>query len=345
MPIGISGSTAFGRRSRNPTLGLQDLIDLPERLRGGYLLVGNFDGVHLGHQHLVQRASSLAKMDTAPLIAVTFDPHPRAFLEPRLSLLQLTDPDEKAFLLRKAGADEVVFLKFDACLASLTAKTFVEEVLVKQFEAKGIVASRNSRFGLNRAGDASKLAAIGPGLGLMVELLPPRRDDEAEQPISATAVRAKLALGDVKAANRMLGRRWVIEGEVVHGDKRGRELGFPTANILTGFGSRLCFGIYAVRVLVDGIVAEGVACYGTRPQFDDGAPRLEVHILDFNGDLYGKQMLVEFVAFLRPEQTFVSVDALKEQIALDCALAKSYIACDLEHSSFGTSFPHSLMLR
>ena len=345
MQIEMLSPTSFGQSSSKPALGLQDLVDLPERLRGGYLLIGNFDGVHLGHQHIVQRASSLAKMDSATLTAITFAPHPRSFLEPSAAQLPLTYQAEKAYLLRKAGVDEVVVLNFDACLASLSARAFVEEVLVKQFEARGIVASRNFRFGLNRAGDASELAAIGPGLGLVVELLPPRLDQDTEEPISATAVRAKLALGDLKTANRMLGRRWTIKGEVVHGDKRGRELGFPTANILTGFGSRFRFGIYAVRVLVDDMVAEGVACYGTRPQFDDGAPRLEVHILDFNGDLYGKQMIVEFVAFLRPEQTFVNVDALKEQISRDCAVARSYIASDLERSSFDFGFVHhSLML-
>ncbi|CAA2137792.1 bifunctional riboflavin kinase/FAD synthetase [Hyphomicrobium sp. ghe19] len=345
MQIGILSSTLIGPGSSKPALELQDLVDLPERVRGGYVVIGNFDGVHLGHRHIVQRASNLAKMDSAKLIAITFDPHPRSFLEPHQTLLPLTDQDEKAYLLRKAGVDEVIVLNFDSSLSSQPAKDFVEGVLVKQFEARGIVASRNFRFGLNRAGDAAQLASIGPGLGLVVELIPPQVDYDTDEPISSTAVRAKLALGEVKSANRMLGRRWTFEGEIVHGDKRGRELGFPTANIATGFGSSLCFGIYAVRVLVDDIVADGVACYGTRPQFDDGAPRLEVHILNFSGDLYGKQMIVEFVAFLRPERTFVSVDALKDQIGRDCALAKSYIGSDVEASTFDTDFAHILTPR
>lgn len=341
MQIGISSSALIGRRSSESPLTLNDLVDLPDRLRGGYVVIGNFDGVHLGHQHIIRRASSLAKMDSARLIAITFDPHPRNFFDPGQALLPLTDRDEKTYLLKNAGADEVIVLNFDSSLASQSAKTFVEDVLVKQFEARGIVASRNFRFGFNRAGDASQLASIGPGLGLVVELIPPQVDHDSEEPISSTAVRAKLAIGDIKAANRMLDRRWAIEGEVVHGDKRGRELGFPTANMATNFGSCLSFGIYAVRVLVDGMVADGVACYGTRPQFDDGAPRLEVHILNRTGDFYGKQMFVEFVAFLRPERTFVSIDALKEQIDRDCDIARNCIDSDIEHSMFDMGFANS----
>lgn len=341
MQIGISSSALIGRRSSESALTLNDLVDLPDRLRGGYIVVGNFDGVHLGHQHIVRRASRLAKIDSARLIAITFDPHPRSFFEPGQMFLPLSDQKEKAYLLKEAGADEVIVLHFDACLSSQTAKAFVEDVLVKQFEARGIIASRNFRFGLNRNGDASQLASVGPGLGLLVELIPPRLDYDSDEPISSTAVRTRLAIGDIRTANRMLGRRWTIKGEVVHGDKRGRELGFPTANIATNFGSCLGFGIYAVRVLVDDKVANGVACYGTRPQFDDGAPRLEVHVLNCTGDFYGKQMIVEFVAFLRPERTFTSIDALKEQIDRDCATARSCIDSDLQHSMFDMAFAHS----
>jgi riboflavin kinase/FMN adenylyltransferase len=309
---------------------LQDLSELPERLRGAYVVVGNFDGVHRGHQNILQRAAKLAALDERPVVAITFDPHPRTVLAPREPFLQLTDKEEKYRLLKEAGADEVVPLAFDTELASLSPVAFVEQILARHFEAKAIVASRNFRFGKDRAGTIIELAEIAPRMGMMVDIIPPAIFAENDEVITAAAVRSRLALGDVKTANHLLGHRWTVEGFVVHGDKRGRQLGFPTANLGPINDIRFGFGIYAVRVLLNGKIANGVACYGTRPQFDDGAPRIEIHLLDFAGDIYGERLLVEFVAFQRSERTFASVDALKQQIDRDCLTTRRLLSTDFE---------------
>lgn len=307
---------------------LKNLSDLPERLRGAYVVIGNFDGVHRGHVNILKRASKLATRNEKPVVAITFDPHPMTILSPREPLLQLTNREEKLILLKEFGADEIVPLAFDTELASLSPTAFVEQILCKYFEAKAIIADRNFRFGKDQAGTAAELAEIARRTGIMVEIISPATvDDEI---ITATAIRSKLNLGDIKTANRLLGRRWTVEGVVVHGDKRGRQLGFPTANLAPIDDIRFGFGIYAVRVLLNGRIANGVACYGTRPQFDNGAPRIEIHILDFTADIYGERLLVEFVAFQRSERTFASVGALKQQIERDCLTTRRLLGTDLE---------------
>lgn len=325
------GVSAADHKSARPSpLSLHELQDLPERLRGAYVVVGNFDGVHRGHREIIQRASKMARLDGRRVVAITFEPHPRIVLAPHEPFVQLTDPDEKARLLIEAGVDEVATLKFNSEIASLEPEAFVHQVLARGFEAQLIVASRNFRFGKKRIGGVTQLAEVGPCVGLTVKVIPPLVLMESDEVITSTAVRSRLALGDVKAANNLLGRRWTMEGIVVHGDKRGRQLGFPTANLDPINDARIGFGIYAVRVLLDGKIANGVACYGTRPQFDDGAPRLEIHILDFNGDIYGARLLVEFVAFQRSERTFVNVSALMQQIKADCLTARRLLGSDFQ---------------
>lgn len=315
---------------------LQNLSELPEHLLGAYVVVGNFDGVHRGHREILQRTLKLAKLDGRRVVAITFDPHPRIALSQPQPFLQLTDRGEKELLLKEAGADEVVSISFDADLASLSPAAFIEGVLVKHFDPKAIIASHNFRFGNNRAGTSAELGKIARGLGIAVEIVPPLLLMESEKIISSTAVRSKLALGDVKTANRLLGRRWTVDGLVVHGDKRGRQLGFPTANLAPLRDIHFGFGIYAVRVLLNGKIKNGVACYGTRPQFDDGAPRIEIHILDFTGNIYGERLLVEFVAFQRSERTFSSIDALKQQIAQDCLTTRRLLSADFGESEIGS---------
>lgn len=309
---------------------LDELQDLPDHLRGAYVVVGNFDGVHRGHREVIQRASKMARVDGRRVVAITFDPHPRVVLAPHEPFVQLTGPGEKARLLKEAGVDDVITLKFDSGMASLQPEAFVQQVLTRGFEPERIIASRNFRFGKKRIGGVTQLAELGPCAGTTVEVIPPLVLMESDEIITSTAIRSRLALGDIKAANNLLGRRWTMEGIVVHGDKRGRELGFPTANLDPFHDVRIGFGIYAVRVLIDGKIVNGVASYGTRPQFDDGAPRLEVHILDFSGDIYGAQLLVEFVAFQRSERTFVNVSALTKQIDADCLSARRLLGSDFQ---------------
>lgn len=239
---------------------LQTLSDFPDRLRGAYVVVGNFDGVHRGHRDLLQRASKFAEIDDRFLVALTFDPHPRSVLTPRAPFLQLTSHEEKCRLLKEAGVDDVVTLAFDAELASLWPSAFVELVLAEHMAAKAIVAGQNFCFGLNRAGSIAELAQVAPDAGLSVHIVPPLCSMDGGEIITSELIRSRLSIGDIKGANHLLGRRWTIEGEVVHGDKRGRQLGFPTANLAPNHNAQFGFGIYAVRVLLNGEILNGVAC-------------------------------------------------------------------------------------
>jgi riboflavin kinase/FMN adenylyltransferase len=324
---------------------LHELAELPARARGGHVVVGNFDGVHIGHRKVIGRASKLSNMDGRPVVAITFEPYPGTVLSPNEGFARITDSKEKTWLLKEAGADEVVRLAFDADLASLEPKAFVADVLLRYFEPKSFVVSQNFHLGRNRSGSVEWLVELVSRMGAAVEIIPPLYASESQEIDISGWVRWHLARGNIEAANRLLGRRWTIEGVVAHGDKRGRELGFPTANIILRSDARLGFGIYAVRVLVNGVIANGVASYGTRPQFDDGAPRLEVHILDFNGDLYGAHACVEFVAFQRPERTFSNVGALLQQMNSDCLDARHLLNANFYDLSIESVLERRAQLR
>lgn len=300
-----------------PDPASQLLLDppiLPERLRDGHVIVGNFDGVHRGHAAVIAQAAEVARPAGRPVVALTFEPHPRTFFQPDRPLFRLTERDEKARMLLRAGADAVVTLTFDAELSQIEAEAFVADVLVRRMGAHTVVVGWDFHFGRERKGSPAFLAEAGPRHGIFVEVVPPYG---GATPVSSSAIRDRLAAGDVAGANRLLGRRWIIEGEVVHGDKRGRDLGFPTANIVLPPETRLAHGVYAVRALVGGRIVDGAANFGRRPQFDDGAPRFEVYLIDFAGDLYGKRFRVEVVGLLRDEAKFESVDALIEQMRRD----------------------------
>ncbi|PZQ16190.1 MAG: bifunctional riboflavin kinase/FMN adenylyltransferase [Ancylobacter novellus] len=307
----------------SPPLLLVDPPALPPELRGGHVVVGNFDGVHRGHQSVVRQAVEAAHGHGRPVVALTFEPHPRTFFRPDQPLFRLTDRDEKARLLARAGCDATVTLTFDAGLAAMEAEDFVADMLVERLGAHTVVVGWDFHFGRGRVGSPAFLAEAGPRHGLYVEVAPPYGGDA---PVSSSAIRDLLAAGDPVAAGRLLGRLWSFGGEVVHGDKRGRDLGYPTANIRLAPETRLAFGIYAVRVLVDGAIREGVASYGRRPQFDNGAPAFESFLFDFSGNLYGKTIRVELVAYLRPELKFASVDALVEQMNRDVEHARAALA-------------------
>lgn len=293
---------------------LIDPLTLPTPLRGGHVIVGNFDGVHRGHAAVIAQAAESARGAGRPVVALTFEPHPRTFFQPDKPLFRLTERDEKARMLLRAGADATVALTFDAALSQIEAEDFVADVLVRRLGAHTVVVGWDFHFGKGRRGSPAFLAEAGPRHGIFVEIVPPYG---GVTPVSSSRIRDRLAEGDITAANRLLGRRWTIEGEVAHGDKRGRELGFPTANILLPPETRLAHGIYAVRALVDGRIVDGAASFGSRPQFDDGAPRLEVFLFDFSGDLYGKRLRMEFAGYLRGEAKFESVDALIAQMNRD----------------------------
>jgi len=259
---------------------------------------------------------------------LTFEPHPRAFFNPGEPLFRLTDDAAKLRLLASTGLDGAIVLTFDAALADLSAEAFVSGILVERFAVSGAVIGFNFHFGMNRAGSPDFLKAQGKRHGFAVEVVP--RFEDQGRPVSSGPIRDALAAGRLDQAAEFLGYPWFVSGPVIHGDKRGRELGYPTANIRLDKNCGLKHGIYAVRVGrgqgKDQVRFDGVASFGRRPTFDNGAPLLEIFLFDFKGDLYGTALDVAFIAFIREELKFDSIDALIRQMDDDSAKARAALA-------------------
>lgn len=302
----------------------EGIAPLPEALRQPVLAIGNFDGVHRGHRAVIDAARAMAQRLGRPAAALTFEPHPRAFFLPDAPLFRLTPGAEKLEALRAAGLDGAVVLAFDAAFAALTAEAFVADVLKGTFEVAGVVVGYDFHFGNKRGGSPAFLRQAGERLGFAAEVVEPMLD--AGDPVSSTAIRNALASGQVGHAAHMLGRPWRVTATVIHGDKRGRVLGFPTANLRLPAGTQLAHGIYAVRVHFDGRSHDAVASHGRRPTFDNGAELLEVYIFDFSGDLYGRELAVTFHNYLRPELKFDGIEALVAQMQQDSAAARALLA-------------------
>lgn len=292
--------------------------------RGGVVAIGNFDGVHRGHQALIARTVALAKETGRPAGAIVFEPHPREFFVPDEAHFRLTPLPEKLRLFQQAGLDFVRVLTFDATLAAMSAEAFIATVLAGELRISGAVVGYDFFFGNKRAGTPQMLAEAGQRLGFEVEIVAPVA--ELGEVFSSTSVRLKLAEGDVSGAAHALGRWWRVTGSVVGGAKRGTGMGYPTANVPMPKGTALGHGIYAVRAQVDGDWHDGAAYLGTRPTFDNGMPVLEVFLFDFDGDLYGKPIAVDFIAFLRADRKFDSSDALVAQMDQDVARARAILA-------------------
>jgi riboflavin kinase / FMN adenylyltransferase len=295
--------------------------DAPDAaLHDAVVAMGNFDGVHRGHRAVIaaaqQRAAALGK----PAAVLTFEPHPRSFFVPDEPLFRLTDEAAKLRLLAATGLDGAFVLTFDAGLAGLTAEAFVARVLVERFAVSGVVIGFNFHFGAGRGGSPDFLMAQGARCGFTVDVVPPLQDHG--RPVASKPIREALVAGRVEEASEFLGFPWFVSGEVAHGDKRGRTLGFPTANIRLDPGCGLRHGIYAVRVQVGGRRYDGVASFGRRPMFDNGGALLEVFLFDFSGDLYGAPMDVAFIAWIRDEQVFASVDDLVRRMNEDARCAR-----------------------
>ncbi len=298
--------------------------NVPQAARGAVLAIGNFDGVHRGHQALLQAAKDEAGRHGTKAGVILFEPHPREFFQPDKPHFRLTPLERKLALLQQFGVDVAVVLTFDAALAGLSAQDFIERVIVEALAARHIVIGYDFRFGKARAGDPETMRRAGAALGFGVTVV--AQVAEAGEVFSSNAIRAELAQGDVGGAAEMLGHWWRVAGTVIGGAKRGTGLGFPTANIALEPGTALAHGIYAVRVDLEGVVHPAAAYLGTRPTFDDGAPMLEVFLLDFEGDLYGREIEVEFIDYLRADRRFDSIDALKAQMARDCDRAREILA-------------------
>ncbi len=304
------------------------VIDLdkpvPAALRGCVLALGNFDGVHRGHAELAREAVGLAERLGRRPAALTFEPHPRSVFRPEEPVFRLTPPALKTELLGAMGLPLTFVLPFDRSIAAIQAEAFVDDLLLGRLGAAGLVCGYDFHFGQGRRGSPEMLQERCAGQGIPVVVVPPfARDGE---PVSSTLIRTALEQGDVARAADFLGRPWFVRGVVAHGDKRGRDLGYPTANMHLARDCRLKYGIYAVRMKIDGIWHDGVASFGSRPTFDDGAPRLETFVFDFSGDLYGKQVDVAFVAWLRGEAKFDSLEALIVQMDADSARAREILS-------------------
>lgn len=296
--------------------------------------LGNFDGVHLGHQELVRQLLARARSAGLPAVALTFDPHPLAVLAPERAPVPLTTLDDRAALLQAAGLDGVAVLPFTPELARHTAGDFVREQLAGWLGARWIAVGEGFRFGRGRSGDAALLAREGAQLGFELLVVPPVL--ESDEPVSSTRVREALSRGAVDVAARLLGRPHRVMGPVVVGAQRGRGLGFPTANLAPPAVALPADGVYAGRAVLATGPWPAVINVGRRPTFDHGALRLEAHLLDWQGDLYGRELGIEFVARLRGEQRFDGPAALRSQIERDAAQARSLLGRDGGGAIVGT---------
>ena len=292
--------------------------------RGMVVAMGNFDGVHLGHRAVIDAALRMGQAHGRPAFALTFEPHPRRYFSPNTPQFRLTDETAKLRLLAGTGLSGAVVMTFDRRRAETTAQHFIHHDLIERLGISGVAVGYDFHFGKGRVGSPGLLVTEAPRLGIEVDVQ--AHVDIAERPVSSSAIREALAEGQIDEATAMLGGPWFINGEVIHGEKRGRDLGFPTANIRLDKNCGLKHGIYAVRVGLGDRRIDAVASFGRRPTFDNGAPLLEVFLFDFKGDLYGRRLDVAFIAFLREELKFDGVEALIRQMDDDSARARARLS-------------------
>ncbi|MEH6727187.1 MAG: bifunctional riboflavin kinase/FAD synthetase [Hyphomicrobiales bacterium] len=303
---------------------LDGTSELPARLQGAVVVIGNFDGLHAGHRVILQHALDLAA-GALPVLALTFEPHPRTVFNPTQPVFRLSPVHEKATLLQACGLSGVVNWTFSKEFSSLNAKTFVDDILIGHLSASHVVVGYDFHFGKGREGSPAFLFAAGQEAGFGVTVVPQVTLPDGLA-VSSSAIRTHLQNAEIHAANSELGYRWFVQAEVIHGEKRGRDLGYPTANMELSPHCKLALGIYAVSVRrQDGTLYQGVASFGRRPQFDNGAPLLEAFLFDFSGDLYGETLTVTFYQFLRGEARFDDIDALVAQMDKDCINARAVL--------------------
>jgi riboflavin kinase/FMN adenylyltransferase len=298
--------------------------DLPDAAQGAAVALGNFDGVHLGHQAVIGEAARVARLTGKPLCVLTFEPHTRAFFHPEQPPFRLTPLRAKLHALEALGVDQVVVLAFDQALSQMSAEDFAARILAGGLRISHAVAGANFRYGHRHAGTMETLVEAGRRLGFGVSTVAPVTGPDGVIH-SATAIRKLVAEGDLRRAAQLLGRPWEVDGHVVGGDRRGRLLGFPTANLKLGEYIRPAYGIYAVRARLDRPGAswfDGVANLGIRPMWRTEEPVLEAHLFDFAEDIYGQVLRVQLIERLRGEAKFESVEALVEQVERDKAAAR-----------------------
>lgn len=299
---------------------------VPETLRGAVVALGNFDGFHLGHQRVVAEAVAWARAERRPAIVATFDPHPVRHFAPRIPPFRLTTLDQREELFMAAGADAMLVFDFDDALAAMPAEAFVSELLARHLAAAGVVTGEDFTFGKGRGGNVARLAEQGARHGIEARAVGPV--SLGGTAVSSSRIRDALKAGECETATRLMTRPFAIRGVVRHGDKRGREIGYPTANLELGTYLRPRYGIYAVtgRVIGSGEGLKGAASLGIRPTFEPPKELLEPYFFDFDGDLYGREIEVALHHFLRPEAKFAGLDELTAQMAEDCARARELLS-------------------
>jgi len=307
-------------------LRLSESAHLPSHLRGGVIAIGNFDGVHCGHRAVLDEALAAAGQTGKPAIVFTFEPHPRSLFKPEAPLFRLSSAAQKAAAFAALGFSAVIEQDFTPAFAALSAEDFVRRILIGDLAAACVVAGANFHFGHKRGGTPDFLRRAGQEYGFAVKLIPGQSDGGGAL-ISSSRIRALLAEGNVAAAGRLLGHFYAVKGEIIHGQKLGRTLGFPTANMALPAANGLKYGIYAVYFRAKGRLYQGVASFGRRPTVEAaGRPLLETYLFDFSGDIYGEQAEVLFIGFLRGEEKFASIEALTAQMHKDAAAAKALLA-------------------
>jgi riboflavin kinase/FMN adenylyltransferase len=297
--------------------------EVPAPLRGAALAIGNFDGVHRGHQEVLGEAIKIAKKEGRPSGAVVFEPHPRQFFTPDKPFFRLTPLALKLELLAALGLDQTFVVTFDGALASLSAEDFATEVVEKGLGASHVVVGHDFAFGKGRSGTTDQLAALGRKLGFGVDVVEPV--GAGGSTFASSRIREHLRQGEVREAAEQLGYWWRVRGKVGEGAGRGKGLGFPTVNLPLAPGQEIGHGIYAMRVDHAGQRYHAAGYVGARPTFGAGEPVLEAYLLDFAGDLYGEEVEAEFIAFLRPDQAFASAASLADKMHEDCARARDVL--------------------
>ncbi len=301
---------------------LSGLGDYPAGLRGAYVAIGNFDGLHRGHQSIIAALLERARAANVPAVMLTFEPHPRDVFAPAPFMFRLTEGDAKARLAEALGLDGIVILPFDKSFSQTEAEDFVQSILVDTMGVSGVITGADFHFGRQRRGTPLFLKAEGQRHGFAVETLDLM--DEGDEVISSSRIRAALSEGAVAAGNRLLGYHWFFEGYVVQGDQRGRELGYPTANTLTPNGFQLAQGVYAVRARLGTRLLDGVAAYG-KPMFNNQRPPFETHLFDFDEDIYGQTLHVALVGHIRGQEVFSGLDELIAAMDRDSGKARALI--------------------
>ncbi|WP_316861512.1 bifunctional riboflavin kinase/FAD synthetase [uncultured Cohaesibacter sp.] len=298
---------------------------LPDQLKGGVVAIGNFDGMHRGHQAVLEDALQEARQKGLKAIALTFEPHPRTLFRPDRPIFRLTPHEEKARIAHALGLDGMISMAFDQTFSSQSPDKFFHDMLIEGLDAKQVIAGYDFHFGKNRTGNPDYLRQKGAAQGIDVTIVDMKTDRSGDA-VSSTRVRQALEDGVVETANRLLGYRFFFSGVVIHGAKNGRKLGYPTANMALPDNCRLCEGVYAVKFIrANGSVHHGVASFGRRPMFDNGPRVFEVHVFDFDDNLYGEEVRVVLHDYLRPEMKFNGLDGLIKQMDTDSVQARAIL--------------------